>query len=102
MQNKNQQTKGLLSIARKGNFAVIGLDNIKKLKRKYPLILLCTSAGENLKKEANFFRGKFEANLIEVDDLADLIQIGNCKIVLVNNLGIANSLKNILEVKFDN
>ena len=100
---QEKQINGLLSIARKGNFAIIGLDNIKKQTRSCNLIIVCDSASEKLKKEAIYFSNKLQSKLFEINNLAELIQISNCKIVAIKNIGIANSIIKILEVKkFDN
>ncbi|MFA6859774.1 MAG: hypothetical protein WCR30_00070 [Clostridia bacterium] len=92
----NNRLSGLLSIARKGKFAVIGLDNIKKHVGKCNLILICSSASDNLKKESKYYSEKFGAELLETESLEKLIKIDNCKIVGINNLGIASSIGKIL------
>lgn len=92
----NNKISGMLSIARKANATVIGLDKIKLQKKPCQLILVCSSASEKLKKEANYFQTKLKSDLIELDNLEHYIHIDNCKIVGINNIGIATSLKQLI------
>lgn len=77
--------KGLLSLARKAGYVVIGVDNLSGYDKKLFLLLHDKSAGKSLVREMNFLSQKRSVPLAEVDGLEELMHIPNCKAVGIRN-----------------
>lgn len=77
--------KGLISIARKAGYVVIGLDNLKVYTQKLYLIVIDETSGKGLRREANFLAEKRNVTLAIVKNVDDYIGIENCKIIGIKN-----------------
>ena len=77
--------KGLLSLARKAGYVVIGIDNLSGYYKKLFLLLHDKTAGKSLVREMNFLSQKKGVCLAEVDGLEELLHIPNCKAVGIRN-----------------
>lgn len=92
------KTSGLISIAKKAGFVIIGQDNLLDYDKKLYLILLDEDAGANLSKEANFKAKKSKIPLYRLKNLAKISNISNCKILGIKNKGLADEIaKNLTE-----
>lgn len=83
---------GIVSIARKGGFAVVGQDNLKGFSQKLFLILLDTRAGKSLQREMTFLANKKNAEILKVENLAEKISIENCKVIGFKNKAISENI----------
>ena len=88
--------KGLLSIARKAGFCIIGQDNLKDYDKKLFLILLDKTAGQALLRQMEFLSKSRNIPLVMVDGLAEILAIENCKVIALKNKSISeNIIKNL-------
>ena len=72
---------------------VFGIDNIKIYRKRMHLIVLCPTASENLKREAEYLSGVKEIPLITTDaPLDELTFKNNCKIAAITDKSLANAV----------
>lgn len=88
---------GLISLARKAGFCIIGLDNLKKYDKKLYLLLLDKTCGASLEREANFIASKKEIPLVKIDNLSNMISIENCKFVGIKNKNFSDNILKVLK-----
>lgn len=89
--------KGLISIARKAGFVIIGKDNLSVYKKKLYIILVDKSAGNSLLREMNFLSEKREVPVLEVENLAEMVGIDNCKVIGLKNKAMSDSIEKCLK-----
>lgn len=77
--------KGLLSLARKAGYVVVGLENLMAYEKKLFLLLCDKSAGKSTQREMNFLANKRSLPLLFVENLAQIVAIENCKAVGIRN-----------------
>ncbi|MGN1201426.1 MAG: hypothetical protein ACI4R8_04135 [Candidatus Caccovivens sp.] len=87
--------QGLISIARKAGYVIIGLDNLKSYSQKLYLLLVDKSAGKSLSREMNFLADKRNVPLLQMDNLSEIID--KCKAIGVKNKAFADSIGKILK-----
>ncbi|MCI5819179.1 MAG: hypothetical protein MRZ86_01135 [Acidaminococcus sp.] len=85
-----------LGFAQKAGKVVLGVDNITKKKKRYPLILVCDSASERTKKEILNFGG---TSVFETSNVAELANKQGCKVIAVVDENLANAIINELSQK---
>lgn len=83
---------GLVSIARKAGFAIIGLDNLKKYDKKLYLLLCDNNAGNSLLREIKFLAEKRNIPMFQIDGLGKTTAIENCKVVGIKNKSISDNI----------
>lgn len=83
---------GLISIARKAGYCIIGQDKLNGYDKKLYLILLDKGAGKALERQMNFLSKDFDIPLIKVENLAEMVAIENCKVVGIKNKAISENL----------
>ena len=82
-----------IGFAIKSRKVVFGIDNIKIARKRMYLIVLCPTASENLKREAEYFSGTKEIPLIMTDvPLDELTFKNNCKIAAIMNKSLAKAV----------
>lgn len=95
-----EKIKNYLGICRKAGYLIIGADNLKKYDKKMYLILVDCEVSKTMQKIID----KFEEKNIEclmVENLNQLVELENCKIVGVKNNGLAlEIIKNIRGEEF--
>ncbi|MBP3431850.1 MAG: hypothetical protein J6K39_03245 [Clostridia bacterium] len=84
---------GLISIARKAGFCVIGQDNLKGFDKKLHLIVLDKSAGDSLVREMTFLSNKKNCSLLTVDGLEEVTAIKNCKVIGIKNKDLSEMIE---------
>ncbi len=84
--------QGLLSIARKAGFCVIGQDNLKGYDKKLYVILLDKTAGKSLQREMKFLSSTRGIPILEVSELNKITAIENCKVLGVKNKNLSDSI----------
>ena len=89
------KVKNYLGICRKAGYLIIGADSLKKYDKKMYLLLVDSEVSKTLQKIIDRFNQK-NIECLLVDNLNQLIDIENCKIVGVKNNGLAlEIIKNI-------
>ncbi len=91
---------GLISIARKAGFCIIGQDKLRDYDKKLYLILLDKNAGKSLERQMSFLSKDREIPLHRIEGLAEMLAIENCKVVGIKNKAISENL--IKSLKGDN
>jgi len=87
---------GLIGIARKAGFVIVGGENLSTYTKKLYLLLLDKSAGNSLKREMNFVSQKRNVKIVEIDNLAKYTAVKNCKVIGIKNKAFSeNILKEI-------
>lgn len=87
---------GLIGIARKAGFVIVGGENLTTYTKKLYLLLLDKSAGNSLRREINFLAQKRNIELVEIEGLSSLVGILNCKVLGIKNKAFSeNILKGI-------
>ena len=82
-----------LGISRKGNYLIIGSDNIKSYNKKMYLIILSKDASENAIKIARKKSNEYNIKSILFDkDLSNYLGVENCKIVALKNKGLSDAI----------
>ena len=94
MQNNLQRAKGLISIANKAGYLIIGSDNLKNYNKKLYLIVKNKSGGKNLNKIAqqNMLTTNCEVITLDENNFDLVVNIPNCKIVGIKNKGISDEI----------
>ena len=92
--------KGLISIARKAGFCIIGQDKLTGYEKKLYLILLDNRAGKALERQMTYLSQDKEIPLLRVDGLDEMLAIEKCRVVGIKNKAISESL--IKRLKGDN
>ena len=91
---------GLISIARKAGFCIIGQDRLLSYDKKLYLVLLDNSAGKALERQMNFLTKDLNIPLLRVDNLTEMLALKNCKVLGIKNKAISENL--IKSLKGDN
>jgi ribosomal protein L7Ae-like RNA K-turn-binding protein len=90
---------GLISIARKAGYVILGQDNLKNYDKKLYALLLDKTAGNSLSREMNFLANKKNIPLIVVENLAEMVSIENCKVIGIKNKPMTDKILECLEIK---
>lgn len=99
LEKKLGDLKGLLSLARKAGYVVIGLENLLNYDKKLFLLLCDKSAGKSTQREMNFLAKKRGLGLIFVENLAQIVAIENCKAVGIRNKNFSDMISKEIESK---
>lgn len=82
-----------IGFAIKSGKILYGLDNIQNYRKKIHLLLLCPSAGDNLKKETEYLSEKRNLTLITTDvPLEQLTHKMNCKLAAILSYSLAKAV----------
>ena len=93
LEKRLDKLKGLISIARKAGFCIIGQDNLKNYDKKLYLLLMDEKAGNSLAREMNFLSSTRQIPLLLIENLEDLTTIKNCKALGIKNKNISQSIQ---------
>ena len=85
--------QGLISIARKAGFVIIGKEKLATYKKKLYLLLIDKSAGNSLLREMKFLSENRDIPLLEIENLAELVSIENCKAIGLKNKALSESIE---------
>lgn len=96
----NNNISGLISIARKAGFCIIGQDRLLNYDKKLYLVLLDKSAGRALERQMTFLSKDLDIPLLRVDNLADMLSLENCKVLGIKNKAISENLIKSLKGDF--
>ncbi len=86
--------KGIVNIARKGGFAIIGQDNLKKYCKKIYLVLFRDDCGESLISIINNLKTKtkYEKIKLKHDEFTTITNIPACKVVAFKNKALSEKI----------
>lgn len=87
-----KEISGLISIARKAGFAIIGQDNLKSYDKKLYLLLVDKNAGNSLKREMKYLSNDKNIPLFELEGLGQVVTIENCKAIGIKNKAISENI----------
>ena len=85
--------QGLISIARKAGFVIIGKEKLATYTKKLYLLLIDKSAGNSLLREMKFLSENRDIPLLEIENLAELVSIENCKAIGLKNKALSKKKK---------
>ncbi len=85
--------QGLISIARKAGFVIIGKEKLATYTKKLYLLLIDKSAGNSLLREMKFLSENRDIPLLEIENLAELVSIENCKVIGLKNKALSESIE---------
>ena len=88
---------GLIGIARKAGYVVIGGENLSKYTQKLYLLLLDLGAGNSLKREVNFAASKRKIPVLIVEKLGEMVGIESCKAIGIKNKAFSDQIAKILK-----
>lgn len=88
--------EGLINIARKAGFVIVGGENLTNYQKKLYLLVMDVTAGNSLKREMQFLSSKRGVELLTIENLAQIVGIENCKAIGIKNKAFADNIaKNI-------
>lgn len=92
----SNKLQGYLGILRKGNYLVIGADNLKVYNKKLYLIIVPNQASKNIEKVSTYIANDYDIPIIElpIEDLGQIIGLNSCKILGVKNKGLCDAILN--------
>ena len=88
---------GIINICRKAGYLIIGGENIKNNPHKMYLILIDKSSGNSLKREINYLLVSRKIPFLEVEELANMIGIENCKAVAIKNKALSDEILKMIK-----
>ena len=88
---------GIINICRKAGYLIIGGENIKNNPHKMYLILIDKSSGNSLKREINYLSVSRKIPFLEVEGLANMIGIENCKAVAIKNKALSDEILKMIK-----
>ena len=88
---------GIINICRKAGYLIIGGENIKNNPHKMYLILIDKSSGNSLKREINYLLASRKIPFLEVEGLANMIGIENCKAVAIKNKALSDEILKMIK-----
>ena len=88
---------GLIGIARKAGYVVVGGENLSTYTKKLYLLLLDLSAGNSLKREVNFAASKRRIPVLVVEGLGKIVGIDSCKAIGIKNKAFSEQIEKMLK-----
>ena len=88
---------GIINICRKAGYLIIGGENIKNNPHKMYLILIDKSSGNSLKREINYLLASRNIPFLEVEGLANMIGIENCKAEAIKNKALSDEILKMIK-----
>ena len=88
---------GIINICRKAGYLIIGGENIKNNPHKMYLILIDKSSGNSLKREINYLSVSRKIPFLEVEGLANMTGIENCKAVAIKNKALSDEILKMIK-----
>ena len=92
----NKKLVGYINIAKKANYLIIGSDTLKDYTKKLYLVLYDKTAQNSVRKIVYDIKHK-DIKTKEIENLGELINIENCKIVGLKNKGLSDAILEILD-----
>ena len=92
---EKEKIKGYLNISRKAGYMIVGGEILENYSKKLYLVLYDKSAAKNTLKVVAKIKEK-GIKVIEVENLAQLCSIENCKIIGIKNKNISDIIENII------
>ena len=86
------ELKGLFGLARKAGYVIVGLENLREYDKKLYALVVDEICGKSLNREMEFLAKKRNLPLARTKNLAELVDIENCKAVGIKNKGLADAI----------
>lgn len=92
------KVKGLVGIANKAGYLVIGADNLKNDRKKLFLVIRASDCGNGIEKVCAYSTTRTNCNIIVLqnDILQHIIGIDTCKVFGIRNKGISDQIIELL------
>lgn len=87
------KAKGLINLARKAGYVIIGKENLVGYTKKLYLLIVDKSAGNSLLREMKHLSENRNLPILEVENLSDLVGIENCKAIGLKNKAMSESIE---------
>ena len=86
--------KGLINISNKAWYMIIGSDTLKSYNKKLYLVVSSSSGGKTIEKTVNHLKNNIGCQHVELSDdiMQEILNIPNCKIFGIKNLGSAKEI----------
>ena len=97
MEKNLNNIAGLIGIARKAGYVVIGGENLSTYTKKLYLFLLDLGAGNSLKREVNFAAAKRKVPVLIVEGLGAMVGIDSCKAIGIKNKAFSEQISKMLK-----
>lgn len=89
--------EGLIGIARKAGFVIVGGDNLSTYTKKLYLLIIDKSAGVSLKRQMGFVAKDRQIPLYEIENLGSAVGISSCKAVGLKNKALSEQIEMCLK-----
>ncbi len=89
--------EGLINIAKKAGFVIIGGENLSNYTKKLYLLILDNTAGNSLRREMQFLSSKRNLKILNVENLSKIVGIENCKAIGIKNKAFAENIEEYLK-----
>ena len=89
--------EGLINIAKKAGFVIIGGENLSNYTKKLYLLILDNTAGNSLRREMQFLSSKRNLKILNVENLSKIVGIENCKAIGIKNKAFAENIEECLK-----
>ena len=85
-----EKIKNYLGICRKAGYAIVGSDKLKNYDKKLYLVIADKDISKTIQKVVDKFN---QVETVFIDNLEELVEIENCKIVGIKNFGLSEEIK---------
>ena len=89
--------EGLINIAKKAGFVIIGGENLSNYTKKLYLLILDNTAGNSLRREMQLLSSKRNLKILNVENLSKIVGIENCKAIGIKNKAFAENIEECLK-----
>ena len=89
--------EGLIGIARKAGFVIVGGDNLSSYTKKLYLLLVDKTAGASLKRQMGYVANDRQIPLYEIENLGTIVGISSCKAIGLKNKALSEQIEGCLK-----
>lgn len=89
--------EGIVGIARKAGFVIVGGDNLSSYTKKLYLVLVDKTAGNSLKRQMGYVAKDRQIPLYEIDNLGLIVGIASCKAIGLKNKALSEQIETCLK-----
>ena len=99
---QRSKAEGYIGFCIKAGKLTCGFNAVQTLKKGVYLLLLCSTASANAKKEAEKLRARFRCAMIEScgRPLEDIVGRANCKLAAVRDENLAKAILSVTDDEF--
>ena len=89
--------EGLIGIARKAGFVIVGGDNLSTYTKKLYLVIIDKTAGTSLKRQMGYVAKDRQIPLYETENLGSIVGIESCKAIGLKNKALSDQIERCLK-----